>query len=65
MRILPGMVAHSYNPSYLGGTGWEDHGLKPTMGKELARPLIFINKTDVMVGCAWLQQCERPQVGGA
>jgi hypothetical protein len=24
-----GMVSYAYNPKYLGGRDWEDHGLKP------------------------------------
>jgi hypothetical protein len=27
------MVAHFYNPNYLGGTDWEDLGLGPAWAK--------------------------------
>jgi hypothetical protein len=27
--------AHAYNPSYLGGWDWEDHGLRP-LGKKVS-----------------------------
>jgi hypothetical protein len=32
---LPGLVAHTYNPRYLGGVGSR---FKATLGKKLARP---------------------------
>jgi hypothetical protein len=31
-------VAHTCNPSYSGCRDQEDHGLKPALGKQLARP---------------------------
>jgi hypothetical protein len=32
------MVAHTFNPSYSGGTDQKDCGLKPTWAKKLVRP---------------------------
>jgi hypothetical protein len=29
------MVAHAYNPSYLGGRDQEDHGLSPRQAKDV------------------------------
>jgi hypothetical protein len=36
------LVAHTCNPSYLGGRNWEDHGSRPALGwrRELARPYL-------------------------
>jgi hypothetical protein len=31
------MVAHNYNPNYLGVRGWEGHSLRPIPAKMLAR----------------------------
>jgi hypothetical protein len=31
-------MAHSCNPSYLGGRDQEDHGSKPALSKQLLRP---------------------------
>jgi hypothetical protein len=33
-------VAHAYNPSYLGGRYWEDHGSKSTPGEIVCATLI-------------------------
>jgi hypothetical protein len=33
----PGVVAHAYNPSYLEGGVWEDHGSRP-WGKKFEGP---------------------------
>jgi hypothetical protein len=33
-----GVVAHAYNPRYLGGRDQEQHSSKPTPGKKLVRP---------------------------
>jgi hypothetical protein len=33
-------VAHAYNPSYSGGRDQEDHGSKPTIGKQLVKPYL-------------------------
>jgi hypothetical protein len=34
-----GMVAHTCNPSYLGGRHWEDHGLRPAWVKSYWDPI--------------------------
>jgi hypothetical protein len=33
-------VAHTYNPSYSGGRDRKDHGSKPALGKQFARPYL-------------------------
>jgi hypothetical protein len=38
MSYLPGMMAHAYNPTYLGGRDWEDHGLGPVWRKVQETP---------------------------
>jgi hypothetical protein len=32
-------VAHAYNPSYLGGRDWQDHGLRPVRAKSSQDPI--------------------------
>jgi hypothetical protein len=36
-KKMLGTVAHTCNSSYLGGEEWEDHSLKISLGKKLAR----------------------------
>jgi hypothetical protein len=35
----PGMMAHAYNPSYLGGGDWEGHNLRAALAKSLRDPI--------------------------
>jgi hypothetical protein len=32
--VRPSMVAHTFNPSYLGGRDWEDHGMRLAPSKK-------------------------------
>jgi hypothetical protein len=34
----PDVVAHACNPSYLGGSDWEDEGSRPTLAKKFKSP---------------------------
>jgi hypothetical protein len=45
------VVAHTSNPSYLGGRDQEDSGLRPAQGKKLVR--LHLNKWLGLVGCAF------------
>jgi hypothetical protein len=38
------LVADAYNPSYSGDRDQEDHGAKPALGKQFARPKCHQNK---------------------
>jgi hypothetical protein len=42
------MVAHAYNPSYLGGRDREDQGSRPTLAKSLQDP-ISANSGDIVL----------------
>jgi hypothetical protein len=39
-RIKPGLVAYTYNLSYLGGRDQEYHRLRPSQGKNLLDPIL-------------------------
>jgi hypothetical protein len=38
LNYQQGVVAHSYNPRYLGGGEWKDHVLRPTQQKVPTTP---------------------------
>jgi hypothetical protein len=50
------VVAHTYNPSYLGGGDWEDQVVRPTKAKKLMRPS-NLNQQLGMVSCACNSSC--------
>jgi hypothetical protein len=44
------LVAHAYNPSYLGDRNQEDHGSKPALGKWFVRFVSKIPNTQKRAG---------------
>jgi hypothetical protein len=45
-------VVHAHNPSYLGGLGWEDGGLKPAQTNSSTDPIFKITRANWTGGVA-------------